>query len=399
MGTMIKNFYKANEKLKEETEKIWSLACHMTNPKFISKIYLEEKVYNDGIKTKDKWFQFKEEIVYLHNSYNRLLPTLNNAQFIEVEAMREANHFINELYEMVMTLDFRLKETKENRSEVLKSGLENIKVICTRQYCRMSMNELDRKTRVLEKKNRALTIKEMTSTDGDTWKVAESYQEECLPLLKTIEEINPKYKKVYQNTFATNEEKAHWEEELRKEIDEYREKILNRNSNINTFEDWRNLEVFTKTALKDYSWFINQNRTRKTDDFRMNDLEFLIKCIDAVKEKYKNHIEDTSSLNTEEEQVPSIETDLPEIMKHIETLCISNSLHNTMQALERLVETKKEEQQTTKVNDFLGQVYTILEIHEADFKEMDKNQKDLYPLYQEALTFINSPVKIETHTL
>ena len=380
MATMIKNFYKANEQLKEETNKIWALASHMTRNAFIEKIYLEEKVYLDGTTTPNKWFQFKEEIVYIHNSHNTLLPILNNAQFIEMEAMREANTFINQLYEMVMTLDYRMRETKENKDDVLKSGLENIKIVCTSLYCDMSMNELGRKTRQLQKKQKETTIKEIKNGDGKRWEIAECFQDDFHAFLKTEKETKTKQKNV--SVIATNDEKLRWQEKSEKEIDEHREKIFSRNSNINTLEDWRNLEIYTKTILKDYSWLINYNRTKEKAP-RVNDLEFLIRCIDLVKEKYNNTIQ---------------EEDLPEIMKHIETLCISNNINQTTKLLEELA-TIINQKQIAIVMDFLGQEHRILEMHVADFKEMDKKQEALYPHYQEALHFMNNPIEVDTHKI
>ncbi len=367
------------DKLNEETQKIGLLAKHISeSPKFIKKIYQEEKVYEDGSTTTDKWFQFKEEIIYLYESYNTLLPILNNAFCMEVEAMREANHFINELYEMIMCLDFKISENPENRLKILQRGLENIKVVCTYQYCNMSMNELERKTKRLQKKNPDVKTKKI-EIENENREIATDYHEEFMNFYKKREENKQQIKEAYHKAIASPEERKKWQEKLENELEECREKILNRKSNIKTQEDWRNLEIYIKVRKQNYSWFISENEKKVETNVYLNELEFLMQCIDIGKQKYYDLIDANN---------------LSEIMSHIETLYILYDTTQTIKALEKLAELKNDDETVVTVTDCLGQSHQILVAHVEQYKELDKKQKELYIAYQEAIEFMNAEREI-----
>lgn len=367
------------DKLNEETQKIGLLAKHISDsPKFIKKIYQEEKVYEDGSTTTDKWFQFKEEIIYLYESYNTLLPILNNAFCMEVEAMREANHFINELYEMIMCLDFKISENPENRLKILQTGLENIKVVCTYQYCNMSMNELERKTKRLQKKNPDVKTKKI-EIENENREIATDYHEEFMNFYKKREENKQQIKEAYHKAIASPEERKKWQEKLENELEECREKILNRKSNIKTQEDWRKLEIYIKVRKQNYSWFISENEKKEETNIYLNELEFLMQCIDIGKQKYYDLIEANN---------------LSEIMSHIETLYILYDTTQTIKALEKLAELKNDDETVVTVTDCLGQNHQILAAHVEQYKELDKKQKELYIAYQEAIEFMNAEREI-----
>lgn len=366
-GTIVKNFHEANEKLKEETKKIWSLAQHMTEKEFIKKIYFEEKVYNDGTTTPDKWFQFKEEIIYIHGRYNMLLPILNNAQFLEVEAMKEANSFINDLYEMVMTLDFRLKEQPENRAILLQNALENIRIICTEMYCTMAMNELERNVKLMQKKNKKIKTKAITNLKGKTWIVAEDKKEDCENLLNTKEKYSQKASGANQIVISSVEEKSYFKNKIEEEILNHRINMIDGGVTINSFEDWENLTRFVKVNKQDYEWIIQGNIGTNEDSCKKY-LDLLEQCLDICNYKYKSKIP---------------ESDIPKLGDYIKVICIAQHIAEVKNTINSISEK--------------GRKNTVIENIE---RELDEKQESIYKNYEEAMNFMNGELEeTENHTI
>lgn len=374
-----------HRKFNENTTRIWKLAYQMTNSNFTAKI----------TESLDEWEQFIEEVRRTKQEYNNLFPKTNSdLPLVEEQFLgntKEAKEYINNLYDRLMSLNIQMK-TKENTEkgqiEFLKQNMIALTTIEKYEYCEMSMKEIERKSQKKRKEKPDSRTNEIREEEKN-WEVLEIYQNDFLTLLDEKIKLTPKLEESRQNIYLSKENLDSYFRNLVGQINEHKDKTMKRQSNVNTLENWEDLQLFAKITLDDYTWcseYINREY-HETNPLTNSYLEFLVKILIQAKQKEVT------------------EENLPEIMQHIETYCISNELNERMANLETLannslvINSNAENIETIEAINCFGNKYQIRKTDVETFNTSNKQLEELYPAILEAMNYFEGPKEEETPKL